>query len=389
MVSSTDIIYTYRDALEHARDYIGGAAATVAERDVRNAVIDAYRRVAYHRRWNYYHRTGRVHLLGPISVGTIGYSHSSKIVSVSGTTWSSDYNGGNLLIDNVRHQVKWVTSSTSAVLDDILNPGADLPATTQYELVKDIYTLPDDFHEMSSPMLEGYGWAARPVTVEEIQELRRSSVSKGQPQVYAIGQDPSNVGRKALHLWPAPDSAQTLDFTYYRSPRGLRYTGYGTVESQGTVSIAVASPDSVSGSGTAFESSMVGAVIRISSNSNVPDGLGGLNPFVDQAVISKYESATSLKCLSSWTRDLTNVKYVISDPIDVAPYMWQAFLRCVEEELVRRRRMSGLQEAVVLCRDALFEAEAADSPTYVPQNMYGTSPYLYGPRRLTRADYEE
>jgi hypothetical protein len=138
-----------------------------------------------------------------------------------------------------------------------------------------------------------------------------------------------------------PLSAVTLDIHYEASPRPL-WTEY---EATGTVSVN-AEGVTVTGTGTAFTSTHVGAILRFGVNTTTPpsDEIGSCivqnsQPYAHQRRVIEVVSAASLVIDQPVPVAMSGVKYAISDPIDIEPAaMWTAFLRLAEAEFARQIR---------------------------------------------------
>jgi hypothetical protein len=363
---------TFRDVIQHGIDYLGGAPQDAVARDLRGAAMAALDHLGNLRRWNAYLKQGRTILSAPYETGTIQYTHSpNRLLVLTGGTWPAWAANATIVISGRPHISVARLDDTTLMLHRTLNPGADVAAGTSFKLIQDIHPAPEDFLELADPKLGGSLWRLRRVTAEELWRLRHQQVMVGDPAYFAIGQYPLEMGRKAIFLWPAPQSDMDLDYAYHGKPRALRWTGYEAEATLGTVS-ATGGSTSVTGTGTGFKASMAGAVIRFGTNSTtVPTGLDGISPYAEQAIIGYVQSTTSLFLASAPENSASGVKYIISDPIDVPDYLWPAYLRGFELELARRRRMGGIQEIFNLWREAIDHAAAADGPSYEPRSAYG------------------
>ena len=120
---------------------------------------------------------------------------------------------------------------------------------------------------------------------------------------------------------------------------------------------------------------MVGSVIRFGTSTTKPSGVRGLNPWQEQRIITAYTSPTQVTVDSAPGATYSNVKYVVSDPIDVRPNMIEPFLRGCEWKLSlsRRNAESPPQELHQWYLEAIRiagEAEALIESTWVPPAMY-------------------
>ena len=190
----------------------------------------------------------------------------------------------------------------------------------------------------------------------------------GIPQFYCIDGDVKYPNRLVVRLAPMPTDSSTLDFIYKRRPRPLLIQAATT----GTVTVT-GGQTLVTGTGTAFNQTMVGSVIRLSSsgpvgpNPNIPTWMPGANPAVEEALIFSVTNATSLNVmpLTPFLNSWTNVSYVISDPIDIETgSMQNAFLRAAEWKLSQLRIMEDKELKKAQYLDELRRAKEADTRSF-------------------------
>ncbi len=106
---------------------------------------------------------------------------------------------------------------------------------------------------------------------------------------------------------------------------------------------------------------MVGSYMRFGDTTNIPDGLGGLNPYVEQKKIISFTNATTLVLDSAVDNAYTGVKYCISDPCDIPVSMIDALYRGAEWQVAIGVRMKDADQKAALYQDALIHAFEADS----------------------------
>jgi hypothetical protein len=94
---------------------------------------------------------------------------------------------------------------------------------------------------------------------------------------------------------------------------------------------------SVTGTGTAFTSKMIGSVLRVSGDAAYhPEGLAGMHPYVMEAMITSVPSATALFAHSpEVSADNAGSKYLITDILDISPSMYTALLSGAEVWVAR------------------------------------------------------
>jgi hypothetical protein len=178
-----------------------------------------------------------------------------------------------------------------------------------------------------------------------------------------------------IRLFPYPDLDRTIDLIYHRRPRKLSLESYTT----GSVSVDATSGSTttITGSGTSWDSSMVGSVIRLSRNATVlPTGLEGSNPYAVERNIAIVSSTTELTVDDAISTSYSGVKYQISDPIDIEDgAMLEAYRRCAEKQVATLRQQKNLQQATQLYYDALIRAEEADSRDFAGRVAGEGGPY--------------
>ena len=145
--------------------------------------------------------------------------------------------------------------------------------------------------------------------------------------------DPDNDNLWALWVDPSPETAEPLGFIYRRRPRTLRWAGVET-EAR-TYTASGSSGASTLTTSTGLPSSMVGSVIRLSSDTTThPTGLAGDNPYNEQHKITAI-SGTTVTIDGTLGQAYTSTKIVVSDPVDMTETMIEALKAQVEYRLAR------------------------------------------------------
>jgi hypothetical protein len=185
---------------------------------------------------------------------------------------------------------------------------------------------------MDEPSDEFNWWAGLYITPDVAMKLERVSNSSGEPYHWTILKDPISNGW-ALKLVGYPTAQETIDFTYRRSARPLRLSGHEANSRVGTIA---RTGTAVTGSSTAFTSSMVGSILRVGDTSLHPGTTTSLSPYVSESKIDSYTSATSVATEGSGTI-ASSTKYIVTDPIDLAQHMHNAMYSAAEYWLARIR----------------------------------------------------
>lgn len=357
--------------VESLIDFIGGNPDVKTVRDAKRAIQAAYRDLANTHNWTYFYTHGRINTVNTQSIGTVSYLQSSGTypnqATLSGAAWPNWSAGAYLFMGQIRWKVARVVSATVAQLDPQVNPGVDALDAT-YTLYRDSYVLPEDYVAQDQALYEqNFGGMTYRHPSDWLYE-NRYIFSSGTPQFYTIKGDQTRPGRLFLCIYPFPVDHRTIDFVYKRRPRNIG----AVVESKaGTVSVLLGTT-AVTGVGTAFSPSMVGAVIRFSSTPASgaavvpPTAVTRENPAAFETTIEGYTSPTSLTLNEPAPAAFSGVGYTISDAVDVeVGAMYDAFERGCEAQMGKLRNLDNKSD---LDRDyvtALRRAMAADSRSFM------------------------
>jgi hypothetical protein len=329
---------TYFDLVESLIAASFGGPQDAEQRDIRSAVHRAYNELTTIRDWAYYSVHGRIVTSPSYTAGTIGIT--SGAVTLSGGSFAT----AGVTADNARY---WTIrtgdrscplasySSATAVTLDSQFSGIDVPAGASYTLFRTVYPLPDDFRNMDEPSDEYNWWSGLYVTPDEAMKIERVSNSSGEPYHWTLIKDPAGSGW-AIKLVGWPTSRETIDFTYRRSARPIRYSGHEAALRQGTIS---RTGTAVTGSGTAFSAAWAGSVLRVASGSQAPGPIESLYPYISESLIAAVGSTTALTTADSGTI-ASSTGYLVTDPIDIAPHMYSAMESCCDYWLARIRNQN-------------------------------------------------
>ena len=321
---------TYFDQVESLIVSSFGGPQDAEQRDIRTAIHRAYDELTTIRDWSYYHVHGRIILQAPYDTGSV--TSSGVTVTLSGGTWPSwAATGGYLKVGEEICRVASRTSSSVIVLDSGLALKADV-TSQPYTLYRTVYPLPADFRNLDEPSDEYNWWSGLYVTPDQAMKIERVSNSSGEPYHWTVIKDPDSTGW-AIKVIGYPTGTQTLDFTYRRTARPIRYSGHEAALRQGTIS---RSTTAVTGSGTAFTSAIVGSILRVGDTASSPGPIESLTPWVSEAKIMAVAGATGLTTDASGTI-AGSTKYLITDPIDIAPHMHAAMDSACDYWLARIR----------------------------------------------------
>lgn len=330
---------TYFDLVESLIVSSYGGPQDAEQRDIRSAIHKAYNELTTIRDWGYYSVHGRIVTNPSYTTGTIGIS--SGAVTLSGGSFATaGVTAGNAKYWTLRtgdrsYPLASYSSATAVTLESQFT-GMDVTAGASYTLFRTVYPLPSDFKNMDEPSDEFNWWSGLYVTPDEAMKIERVSNSSGEPYHWTLIKDPHGSGW-AIKLVGWPTSKETIDFTYRRTARPIRYSGHEAAMRQGTLSRAGAT---VTGSGTAFPPAALGSILRVGDTVNSPGPIESLTPWADETVITGYSSSASFTTADSGTI-LAGTKYLITDPMDVAPHMQAALESCCDYWLARTRNQGG------------------------------------------------
>lgn len=371
------ILDTFQDLVEHLSDYSGGEVMDRGLRDYKRAAIRGYQDLALSNEWKSYLTRGRV-ILNPLQdTGTIAFDLTGgayeRLVTLTDFTWPLWAEFGTLLIDGVRYKVDERKSNTQITLMHDSCPTADVATGTAYTLYQNIYPLPEDFRRLNDLHYEnGLGCLQALPGVAEWLGLDQMSPQSGRPVAYAIGGSPDTwqYGKLSLYVHPYPDEGESIDFIYWRNPRPLFYTGQETAANVGTVSVTI-NTAAVVGVSTAFSQKMVGSLIRFSTNSSLPEGAAGMNPYQEQRVIISVTDATHLTLNEAVDFAYAAVKYAITDPIDADAALLEALYRNAELQLDNFRHPERVASRERAYQKAWVQACERDQRVMPAYGLYG------------------
>lgn len=320
---------TYFDVVEHLITSSFGGPQDAEQRDIRTAVQRAYQELTTMRDWSYYHVHGRVITQTPYTAGSI--SVAGTTVELTGGTWPTwAASGAYIKANNEIVRVASRTSNTILQTDSAIRFKGPL-TSEPYALYRTVYPLPNDFRNLDQPSDEYHWWSGLYLTPDEAMKLERVSNSSGEPYHWTVIKDPDSLGW-AIKLIGYPTQQETIDFTYRRTARPLRYSGHESIARQGTVTILL---QDVTGTGTAFVQPMTGAILRLANPSQAPGTMSSLSPYFEEVVIESVVSSIAMTAPSnlSWGP----VNYLITDPIDVPQHMHNCMYSAAEYWLARIR----------------------------------------------------
>lgn len=321
-------ITTFRDLVEHVVDMAGGVTYDQHSTQIKRAVNEAVRDLFNIHQWRYAIRQHSVPLNAGQSSSTITYTHSTRALDIAAGSWPTMTDAANwsvLIAGNV-YRVQARTSSTSLTLHPVLNPGANIAAGTSYELFQNAYDLPDDFGGMHGFYMNG-AMASCYLEPHEFEYFEANGGTSASPFYWTVMASLRTPGKWALRLLGYPSTAKPIFFLYRQQATDLKWVGFETAVTAGTVSVTSGSA-TITGSSTAFTTAMEGRIIRLgdASGSNIPTNNDGQYPYAEELRIKTVNSTTSATAYTNASQSLATCKYCISDLIDIVPPMINALI---------------------------------------------------------------
>jgi len=332
-----DGVLTYSDLLDYITSLNDGGARSKDLRVYKESILGSYRDLSMTAEWDYYLGEGRIDLVANYNTGTVAYDHTGganeRQLTLTGGTWPTWIKFGRVRFNETVYKVESRVSSTIITLDSVFNPGEDVASSTTYESYRSVYSLPSDMWRLYDVAVEKSYWVTYYISPTEWLQRERFVQSFGQTWAWTIMRDPDNDNLWALWVDPSPETAEPLGFIYRRRPRTLRWAGVET-EAR-TYTASGSSGASTLTTSTGLPSSMVGSVIRLSSDTTThPTGLAGDNPYNEQHKITAI-SGTTVTIDGTLGQAYTSTKIVVSDPVDMTETMIEALKAQVEYRLAR------------------------------------------------------
>lgn len=382
------IIHTAQDVVDYLLSATGGGAQDGEHRAVRQAVIHGVREVLHARNWLWHTQTGSL-TTQRISTDATAITNASATISVTSTTGMVP---GRLLDISPTYftnapRIVTVNSATSVTVD--VAAKATLSSGTTPVLVQTYYDLPDDLKDIDALVTNTVGTLHCYITPQEWQRLEVNTRGAGEPYYYTIMRSDLYPDRYQIRFVGVPSNSVVIHYTYRYQPKMVKYMGYEPLCRQGTITVgSTSTPQAVTGTGTAFQSDMVGSILRMGTATNEAEPVGSLRPFVAESKITAVGSTTGLTCSSGGLPTATTVKYAISDLIDCSPQMYTAVLSGAEMWYARLAGKPGDDVVALFNRDLrlAMERDVVSPLSGRPAGVGYPTPRSMGWRSAQRAD---
>lgn len=345
---------TYFDVVEHLIASSFGGPQDAEQRDIRTAVHRCYAEIGNIRDWSWQHAHGRIFTAAPATATVSSLSGTTLQLSSGVAQGYSHVRIGDRVAEVV--SISTIGGTTITLSSSVNFPSGTVENGDTATFYKTLYDLPTDFRNLDEPSDEFNWWSGAYVTPDEAMKMERVNFQTGTPLHWTVIKSPT-TSDYVLKLVGYPTSVETIDFTYRREPRPLRWSGHEPAARAGTVSTLGGSFLDVTGVSTEFSSSMVGAILRIGDSTNTPSTLTSFTPYEEEVTIASVSSTTAMK-YTGGDSTTSNVKYLITDPIDLPEHMHNVMLSGSEYWLARIRSSNVEEKYQLYQRDLRLAMEA-------------------------------
>jgi len=337
------MLTTARDMQDTLLRYMGANSNAEAVLDIRYAIANALGEVWNAHDWPYYQGQKRIQIDAPYSTGTITFDLATRQVTLAGGTWPTWAVYGTFRVGIKNAKVANRISDTVLELETGTSFTADISSASTYILYRNEYPLDAEVRKLAYVTIDSQSKIPLQY-MPAIEFTPPQTTVSGTPRYFTIQKDRKVMSGLSICFWPIPTIAKTVQFSYIRKPKVITHWS----ETSGVIT-ATADSKSIAGTGTAFESSMVGAVLRIGRNQVAVTGPYGTSPFSEQCSIESVASATALVVQPAVVTARTNVKYEISSLIDIDDEIMSSFFQqqCYFE-LSKYRQVQGKTQEDIL-----------------------------------------
>lgn len=351
------MIHTAQDVVDYLLSATGGGGQDGEHRAIRQAVIHGVREVLHARDWLWHTATGTF-TAQQKSTTASAITSGSATMTVGST---ADMFPGRLLDMSPTYfsrnpRVVSITNATTVVVD--INAIATLSSGTTPILIQTYYDLPANLRDIDALVTNTVGTLHCYISPQQWQRLEINSRGASEPYYYTIMRSDKYPDRFQIRFVGIPTNSLIFNYTYRYQPKMVKYMGYEPLCRQGTITVgSTSTPQSVTGNGTAFQSDMVGSMLRMGTATNEAEPVGALRPFVAESKITAVGSTTGITCADGGLPTATTVKYAISDIIDCSPQMYTAVLSAAEMWYARLAGKPGADVVALFNRDLRLAME--------------------------------
>lgn len=356
---------TFSDIIDYVSRVIfsyGASHGVSASRDqIRTAIRSAYNELPVRYQWRRYTTLTRLSFAASQTY-TANYDADEGTLTLDGGTWPDWAENCSVSVGGYRGCVGSVSDETATLS---VKPDSTVASGSQTVILyNDACQLPADYLLPVAAFLVRPQYELRQVNTATACRLSYNRTGASIPHSFGL----ENIGgENCLRLYPAPSSACDVDLIYRRRPTELVHSGRDDINSDGTITV---STTTVTGVGTSFRSDMVGCVLRIGTPTMWPTDRDGLNPFLEEKLISSVKSTSSLTIDSECEGTYSGVMYCVTSLLDVDPHMYELLAAMAVQKLAQMMNVNVPIDVDGILRSAI----AADAA------MSGVTPISGGPQ---------
>lgn len=316
--------------------YIGNKVANENITKIRISINDALRELWGEHTWSWYQGQTVMQFDAPYETGTVTFDYSTLRFALTGGTWPSWTAYGVIRVGSKYARVMTRVSDTVIQIETGTSFLENISSATSFKIYRNEYPMDANIRKMSYLYIQESGYRnMRYVPPSEFRSIIPGALGNA-PVHYTVQRDRNVLGGLVMVVWPFPNRGYTIRYSYIRLPYDVSVWG----ETTGKISCTV-DGTSVTGSGTAFESLHVDRILRVGrDNVNTPTQRYGQSPCSHETMITVVNSATDLTVDPVHTATRDNVKYIISDLIDIdEPIMRSVFTQQCYFELSKHEKM--------------------------------------------------
>lgn len=317
---------TYSDIIDYVSRIVysyGASAGVSASRDqIRAAISSSYAAIAVKADWRRYQAFVRFNVN---NMFTAQAEYTGTTLVLSSGEWPVWCERCTVRISSGSCRIDKRSSNTVVTLESEA-PLPVQPGVYTVTVFHDAHKLPGDFLFVNGAFLGTQGCELRPTTHVNAWRMYGRHITGAFPTHFIVETGAKNYVR----LVPPPTGLISVDVFYRRRSRPLVHSGRDEVNSAGKVSV---NGTSVTGTDTTFRQDMVGCVLRIGTETDMPTDLDGFYPYQEERLITAVNSATSLTVDSPFDVNHANVMYSVTSQLDIDQHMYDYLVALSVERL--------------------------------------------------------
>lgn len=214
-VSTTGTGLTLAELKAYARRQARDVTGNKADAEIKSAINDALKRIAYKREWPWYLTTAKLTVVANYSTGTVTTVNGDATVTLATGTWPSWVDAlTSIKIGDQFYAVASRTSDAEIELAETWSVAAVAGGT--YNIFKDQYTLASDLVRFGR-IYPGNGWVygGEPTGYEAVLQAKNMAMwGQKSPQLWAVYKD-------RFACWPYTSELTAINYSYWRAPATL------------------------------------------------------------------------------------------------------------------------------------------------------------------------